>query len=37
MRKQVFMSVHWEGGLSNKISTILQLFHLKYMILPKLT
>ena len=23
MRKQVFISVHWEGGLSNKISTIL--------------
>ena len=22
-RKQVFISVHWEGGLSNKISTIL--------------
>ena len=35
MRKQVFMSVSWENGLSNKISTIL-LFHLKYMILPRL-
>ena len=23
MRKQVFISVCWEGGLSNKISTIL--------------
>ena len=23
MREQVFVSVHWEGGLSNKISTIL--------------
>ena len=23
MRKQVFISVRWEGGLSNKISTIL--------------
>ena len=23
MRKQVFISVHWDGGLPNKISTIL--------------
>ena len=23
MRKQAFISVHWKGGLSNKISTIL--------------
>ena len=36
MRKHVFTSVHWESGLSNKISTILTIVSLKYTILPKL-
>ena len=36
MRKHVFTSVHWECRLSNKISTILTIVSLKYMISPKL-
>ena len=36
MRKHVFTSVHWEIGLSNKISAILTIVSLKYTISPKL-
>ena len=35
-RKHVFTSVHWESGLSNKISTILIIVSLKYTISHKL-